>query len=257
MKIAYGPFMANVIAPDEPSIEQVSSRYLPSSRDVPANFSISFGSGCREVCNASDFYTATLRLDSQEDKVEVTSAAWTATVWANDAQVRLRRRFSSLPADLDAIIHHVGICWTLLSGGLLLHASAALSNIGALVFSGRSGEGKSTMAQRIAGDDFIADDHTVLCPTDSGWSVHSTCTSCRPSGPLARLFFIEQSGTWGIARLGTASALRRVLRNTVLPQGNAGLNALVLANAAAIVENSDIYGLSVSLKEMRYDMLVG
>lgn len=94
--------------------------------------------------------------------------------------------------------------------GLLLHACAVQDEAGALLFSGKSGDGKSTTArlwQGQAGVTLLSDDRVILVKKDGGFWIYGTpwhgdARVASPLGaPLEKIFLLRHAPANQVARL--------------------------------------------------------
>lgn len=111
-------------------------------------------------------------------------------------------------------------------GGFYLHASAVVKDGKAFLFSGRSGEGKSThtrLWQREFGPETVVinDDKPALRRIDGTWYAYGTpwCgkdgINCNMKVPLAGICFLKQADQNRIRRLTSQEALQRILGQTI------------------------------------------
>ena len=111
------------------------------------------------------------------------------------------------------------------AGALILHASAVEHAGAALVFTGHSGAGKSTISSLLAGVPAcakIADELLVLRRADDGWEV-VVPPYLGPAGvphgataPLASVDVLVQAPVHARTRLAAPAALRALLRNVLV-----------------------------------------
>jgi hypothetical protein len=128
---------------------------------------------------------------------------------------------------------------------LILHASAARREGGAAhVFTGVSGAGKSTIAQRVAtrpGWRRLADELLVVARTSRGWNVHVpplVGVDGLPIGehaPLASIELLAQAPAHARTRLAPANAMRELLRHVVVYAPEAATADRVLAITSRLV----------------------
>jgi len=194
----------------------------------------------------------------------------------------------------DLVLSSVGMAWTILDRGLLLHASCVQTSLGVSVFPGPSGRGKSTLARLLAKDAILlSDDQTVLYPVgdrvngkastiDPSASLRAGCrpstvpadsgtaasingryladttavTNGRP-GPLAGIYFLERGASSAKRRMSPGEAVRNLTRHTILWRGDAALHSLVLESATRIVESVPCSVLAVALSDISIELLRG
>lgn len=116
---------------------------------------------------------------------EDVSVSWDAGRWVmrrgdfyaewNPAENRGRVRQTMNPYSLDCVLRIVHTLQLAKKGGFLLHASSAIRNGRAFLFSGVSGAGKTTMA-RLAPSDAIllTDEISYVLPRESGYFASGT-----------------------------------------------------------------------------------
>ncbi len=101
-------------------------------------------------------------------------------------------------------------------GSTLLHSAAVVRDHFGVVFSGRSGAGKSTIAAlcRDAGQTVLADEMVVVRRQGSGTRVHGTpfWHGQNLSAPLGALFFLAHAPQHRVTRLKPADALPHLLK---------------------------------------------
>ncbi len=102
---------------------------------------------------------------------------------------------------------------------LILHAACVDTPLGGLLFSGRSGIGKSTQADlwcRYAGGELINGDRPILHKSEGNWyaygSPYAGSSHCYRNArcPIRALFLLRQSPECSLRRLGKAQAFREV-----------------------------------------------
>jgi hypothetical protein len=134
---------------------------------------------------------------------------------------RGRVRQNSNPYSLDAVLRIVHSLILAERGGFLLHASSAICDGRAYIFSGVSGAGKTTMT-RLAPPDvtLLTDEISYVRPGPEGYSAFGTPFAgelAKPgencSAPLAGLFFLAQGPENRFAEMPPEEAVRRLMRN--------------------------------------------
>jgi hypothetical protein len=190
-----------------------------------------------------------------------------------DAPVRARFRVGDSANSLEAAIR-IGMSMALpRRGALVLHASAIAAGGQALIFAGKSGAGKSTIATMLAAQGYrkLSDELLVLAPrpsttlpvTDGKSTVPGAGADHRPGGapgaqdeiwevhvapflgapdlphrarvPAGGLHFLVQAPHHQRTRLPRPEALRELLRHVLVYVAEPGTAAHVLAAAARLV----------------------
>ncbi len=135
------------------------------------------------------------------------------------------------------------------AGGLLLHSSGVILNGRAILFSGESGAGKSTIAGLLAPRQKLGDDLTAVRPVGGRFYAHATpfAGEAEPAAdgaaPLGALCFLVQSDNHALHPLTRSDALRRVMRNLLAYVAERDGAARTLAAAAALVAAVPVYVL--------------
>ena len=122
------------------------------------------------------------------------------------------------PIDQLLVIHTLGV-----AGGALMHAAAIAGRDGALLVSGPSGTGKTTMSRAAAaeGAHILSDERTIVRPVagdDGGWLVGGTPWpgeggfAENRSLPLRQLIVLEQAEHDELVPLSPARALALLYR---------------------------------------------
>lgn len=130
-------------------------------------------------------------------------------------------RQNSNPYSLDAVLRIVHSLILAERGGFLLHASSAICDGRAYLFSGVSGAGKTTMT-RLAppGVTLLTDEISYVRPGANGYSAFGTPFAgelAKPgencSAPIAGLFFLAQGPGNRFDEMPPEEAVRRLMRN--------------------------------------------
>jgi hypothetical protein len=139
-------------------------------------------------------------------------------------------------------------------GGLMLHSAGVSTGASALLFTGPSSAGKSTIAGLLA-DRFprrLGDDLTIARPDPAApghWRAYATPFAGElgpaPDGeaPLAALYFLIKSSRHRAEPLSTHEVLRRLLRNVMAYVQERGAAERVLAAAARFASEIPCYVL--------------
>jgi len=125
------------------------------------------------------------------------------------------------PYSIDSILRIVHTLILSTEGGFLLHASSAIRNGRAFLFTGPSGAGKTTLVGLAPGDvTVLTDEISYIRRTDRGYVAFGTPfagdreeSGEAVSAPVASLFRLEQTPENLQERLGAASAVRALMRN--------------------------------------------
>jgi hypothetical protein len=136
---------------------------------------------------------------------------------------RGRIRQSANPYSIDSVLRIVHTLILAREGGFLLHAASCIRNGRAFLFSGVSGAGKTTIS-RLAPPDvtLLTDEISYVrregegyraCGTPFAGELARVGENC--SAPLAALYFLEKGPRNRIDPVGTAEAVRALLRNTL------------------------------------------
>lgn len=113
-----------------------------------------------------------------------------------------------------------------IEGTVLVHASAIRVNDGVYLFCGRSGIGKSTIADlwlKQAGCTLLNDDRAVIfCREGNAWASGAPWHGKNPAvdptpGPLRAIFHLGQAPTNRLRRLDPSEASARLLATGVIP----------------------------------------
>ena len=110
------------------------------------------------------------------------------------------------------IMHYM----TLKSDAVMMHASCAFDGLNARIFTGFSGNGKSTISKLWAdsGNLIINDDRIIIRKSDEGYFVYNTPMyySDRPKkAPLSSIYLISHSPKNKVKRLSGALAISKVM----------------------------------------------
>jgi len=139
---------------------------------------------------------------------------------------------------------------------LFLHASGALFGGRALVFTAKSGGGKTTLLSLLPEQTPLSDEVVGLArrpgdPADGGWIALSTPFTGGPtparsvSGPLDAICFLRKGATNFVEPADRRTAFRRLLRNTLAYIADPG-------TAGSLLATVDSLSRSVSLLELEF-----
>jgi len=144
-----------------------------------------------------------------------------------------------LPYPLDGLLLYYLISK---KGGLMIHGSGVITDGRGWLFSGKSGQGKTTLAKIFdgCGDRVIHDDRLVLRKGTDGWVMHSTPVyrNDEPrSEKLDHLWLISH----GLANISTpvsgAEAAGFILANCIQQNWDGGATGKLAAEAADLVSS--------------------
>jgi hypothetical protein len=123
------------------------------------------------------------------------------------------------PLDELLVVYRLG-----LGLGLELHSCSVVDDHGSgLVFTGQSGDGKTTLARlwrKHTGVAVVSDDRTILRPGQGGIRMHATPWdgegrfALQREAPLAAVFVLEQAPVSEVVRLGASEAVPLLLART-------------------------------------------
>jgi hypothetical protein len=130
-------------------------------------------------------------------------------------------RQNANPYSLDSVLRIVHSLILADRGGFLLHASSAICDGQAYLFSGVSGAGKTTMTRLAPADvTLLTDEISYLRPSADGYSAFGTpfAGELAKAGencvaPVSALFFLEKGPENRIDELSSAEAVRCLMRN--------------------------------------------
>ncbi|HNR96344.1 MAG TPA: hypothetical protein PKH89_05150 [Anaerolineae bacterium] len=115
------------------------------------------------------------------------------------------------------------------TGGLLVHAAGAVVDDVAVVFPGRSGAGKTTLARVLQGEEnvlLLSDDRVVVRRLAAGFHAYGTPwpgeagVAHNLGAPLAALLFLAHGAENHIVPISPQEALRRLLQVASIPWYN-------------------------------------
>lgn len=175
------------------------------------------------------------------------------------APVRARFRVGDSANSLEAVIR-IGMSIALpRRGALILHASAIAAGDGALVFAGKSGAGKSTIAAMLAAQGLLrlSDELLVIAPggasEDDPWEVHVAPflgvrdLPHRARVPAAGIHFLVQAPHHQRTRLPRTQALRELLRHVLVYVREPETAGHVLAAASRLAGQVPCHRLAFAL----------
>jgi hypothetical protein len=208
--------------------------------------------------------------DAPEDEVSVVrdGALWRVSRGDFRAEwdPRTRRghaRLVASPYSLDSVIR---ILHTLLlagQGGMLMHASSAILDGRAWVFTGVSGVGKTTISRLApAHAHILTDEMSFIRRENAGYRAHGTPFSgelARPgenlSAPLGGMFLLAQGRENRIDPLSPAEAVRGLMANILYFARDEALTAQVFDNAIALAARVPVRRLTFVRDPRVWDLI--
>jgi hypothetical protein len=191
-----------------------------------------------------------------------------AEVWLQDREWRMQRgdfraRWnpaercgevyqSANPYSIDSVLRIVHTLMLAPEGGFLLHASSAVRNGKAFLFSGVSEAGKTTMA-RLAppGVDVLTDEASYVRKVDGRYFAYGTPFAGemgKPgkniSAPIAALYLLAKGPENRIEKIDSAVAIQRLMRNILFFAHQSDLVRQVFEAACAFVAAVPVYQLT-------------
>ena len=155
------------------------------------------------------------------------------------------------PYSIDAVLRIVHTLILARQGSFLLHASSAIRNGKAFVFSGVSGAGKTTIS-RLAPPDatLLTDEISYVRREGNRYIAYGTPFAgelARPgeneSAPLSALFLLEKGLHNSIEPIGTTEAIQRLMRNILFFAHDPELVKLVFQSACEFASLVPIHRL--------------
>jgi len=153
-------------------------------------------------------------------------------------------RQAPTPYSTDSILRIVHTLLLAGEGGFLLHAASCIRNGRALLFSGVSGAGKTTISRLAPADTTLLSDEISYIRRD-GTAYRAFGTPffgelARPgdncSAPLGTLFFLEKGFENKIEAIPKSEALRKLLRNILFFAEDPDLVKVIFRSAWEFVE---------------------
>ncbi|ASQ89927.1 hypothetical protein CHL67_02420 [Prosthecochloris sp. GSB1] len=151
------------------------------------------------------------------------------------------------------------------TGGLLFHASAVDDNGQGIVFSGRSGAGKSTQLDLWRGREGVitmTDDRVaVRCRAGEGATCYGTPWGGYPglsrnhAAPLVAIVMLEQASENSIERLSPQAAAARLACRAFLPYWDRGLMRRAFRNLEELVRSVPVYRLRCRAEPAAVDLV--
>lgn len=202
-----------------------------------------------------------------------------AQVWFDDGEWKMRRgdfrahwspvkRTGEIfqtpnPYSIDSVLRIVHTLLLAPEGGFLLHASSAVRNGKAFLFSGVSEAGKTTMA-RLAPPDvsILTDEASYVRRVDGRYFAYGTpfagemgTPGKNISAPIDALYLLKKAPQNSIEPIEPAAALRRLLRNILFFAHQPEMVRYVFDAACAVVAAIPVYELSFFPDQRVWDLI--
>jgi hypothetical protein len=163
-----------------------------------------------------------------------------------------RIRQSLNPFSVDSVLRIVHTLLLARAGGFLLHASSAVRNGKAFLFSGLSEAGKTTMARLAPADvAILTDEASYVRRAGTQYLAYGTPFAGEMgepgkniSAPIAALYLLEKASENSVVPLEPAQAVRRLMRNVLFFAQDEELVRMVFESACAFVAAVPVYRLS-------------
>ena len=135
-------------------------------------------------------------------------------------------------------------------GGILIHASGIEINKNGYIFAGRSGAGKTTIAEQFIArrySELLSDDRVIIRETDNSFRVFGTPWPGKGgiarnlNIPLAGIFFLHHSENNVIEQLDARSALERILPVASIPWYDPGRMDDILKTCGNLIAGVPAY----------------
>jgi hypothetical protein len=167
------------------------------------------------------------------------------------------------PYSIDSVLRITHTLLLARTGGFLLHASSAVRNGKAYLFSGLSEAGKSTIA-RLAPPDvaLLTDEASYVRQVDDRYLAYGTPFAGELgepgkniSAPIAAVYLLKKAPENSIESVEPAEAIRRLMRNILFFAHEPELVRLVFESACAFVAAVPVYQLSFYPDQRVWDLI--
>jgi hypothetical protein len=213
-------------------------------------------------------------VDGSDDDPEATAEVWLAgSEWRmkrgdfyahwNPAERTGEVFQSSNPYAIDSVLRIIHTLMLAPEGGFLLHASSAVRNGKAFLFSGVSEAGKTTMARLAPPDvDLLTDEASYIRKVDGRYLAYGTPFAGELgvpgkdiSAPISALYLLKKAPENRIDKIEPAEAVRRLLRNILFFAHEQEPVRQVFAGACAFVAAVPVYQLSFFPDQRVWDLI--
>ena len=150
------------------------------------------------------------------------------------------------------------------NGRLIFHACCVASQLGGILFSGRSGIGKSTQGKlwcNCEGARIINEDRPILYKEGGCWSAYgspyagSSRWHVNDRVLIRAIVMLEQAECCGIRRLGAAEAFRKIYAQTTVADWNPENVGKACDLAESLVMDVPVYELACTPDQKAVDIL--
>ena len=170
----------------------------------------------------------------------------------NPAERRGQVMQSANPYSIDSVLRIVHTLMLAPEGGFLLHASSAVRNGKAFLFSGVSEAGKTTMARLAPADAAVlTDEASYVRKVDGRYFAYGTPFAGElgepgknVSAPIAAVYLLKKAPENSIRMIDPAQATQRLLRNILFFANHAEMVRQVFDAACAFVAAVPVYELA-------------
>ncbi len=156
------------------------------------------------------------------------------------------------PYSIDSVLRIVHTLMLAAEGGFLLHASSAVRNGKAFLFSGLSEAGKTTIARLAPADaTLLTDEASYVRKVDGRYFAYGTpfagelgAPGKNISAPVAALYLLKKAADNRIEEIDPADAIQRLLRNILFFAHQPDMVRQVFEAACAFVAAVPVFQLS-------------
>jgi hypothetical protein len=172
-------------------------------------------------------------------------------------------RQSSNPYSTDSVLRIVHTLLLARTGGFLLHASSAVKDGKAFLFSGISGAGKTTMVRlKPSNAELLTDEASYIRKVGADYFAYGTPFAgelgepgANISAPVGALYLLEKAEENSVTRIDPTDAVRRLMRNILFFAHDAELVRLVFESACAFVSRVPVFQLSFYPDQRVWDLV--
>ena len=182
--------------------------------------------------------------------------------WSQESRQGLIHQTAN-PYSIDSVLRITHTLLLARTGGFLLHASSAVRNGKAYLFSGLSEAGKTTIA-RLAPPDvaLLTDEASYVRRVSDQYIAYGTPFAGEfgepgknISAPIAAVYLLDKAPENKIVNVDPAEAIRRLMRNILFFAHDPELVRLVFDSACAFVAAVPVYRLSFFPDKRVWDLI--